>query len=287
MAVIAIVNKKGGVGKSTTAINLAAGLALHSRWRQPDKPDKVLLIDLDPLGSSLISINFEKRHAEPANSIYSLLKQTPPPSPQRIMRVGAHHPNLFFVPTNQEAMERLIDEEFNGLTRKEYRLERALRPIMNDFKYIVIDTPPTKGAVVDNALVVATHAIIPVQTSYLGTMGLVLIQEEIKRIEAEFEKVIPFYLAPTMADERSVGSKMALDDIDSVYRGKILQLIHRAQDIEDAHGYHMDIFTYRPGRAGASQIGSISRRPTKEYAELVEQVVNLIGENCGQKTAAR
>lgn len=278
MPIIAIVNMKGGVGKSTTAINLAAGLAYRSRYFHPEKPDKVLLIDLDPLCSSLMAINFKQFEAEPKNSLYALLRQTPPPSPQRIVRCGEHHPNLEFFPSNRESMRQLIDSEFYSLTRKEDRLARAVRNIVGEYRFIIIDTPPQSGAIIDNALVLATHAIVPVETSYLGAYGLLEIEKQIKNIELNFDKKIPYLVAPTMIEERSDESKQLQETLSRRYKNRVLQAIHKATDIRDAHNYHMDIFTYRPGKQGADQIGSVSRRASREYADFVEQVITLTGD---------
>ncbi len=273
--ILTVANHKGGVGKTTTALNLAAGLALRLRRTHPTKLGRVLLLDLDPTAAALLSICFEAYSAEPANSLYALLAQTPPPSPQRLIRRSAYHDNLFFIPTNPEAIDLLIRDKFSSLVNREARLARALRPVQNDYEYIIIDTPPTTGYMLDNALVASTHVIIPVELTYLGTLGLVKIEESIEKIRQEFEKDLPIAgYVPSMVDKNQSEPQALLEMLEARYPGKVLQPIHRSVDIKYAHSAHMDVFSYMPGRQGAEQMGSISRPATREFAVLVDQVVS-------------
>src|SRR5512146_2309345 len=138
---ITIANEKGGVGKTTTAVNLAAGLALRLAG-QPGASGRVLLVDMDPQGHGLLATAYQHQSAAPKDSLAALLTESPPPSVQRMVKHGEHHPNLYVIPTNRQAMvdaARLLPT----LMANETRLSRALAPIANQFAYIVMDTPPT------------------------------------------------------------------------------------------------------------------------------------------------
>ena len=101
--IITIANEKGGVGKTTTAVNLAAGLSLYLT-DQPGIHQRVLLIDMDPQGHALLATAYGEHDASPQQSLPALLVESPPPSIQRLLRVSVHHPNLYVVPSNRAAM---------------------------------------------------------------------------------------------------------------------------------------------------------------------------------------
>ena len=101
--IITIANEKGGVGKTTTAVNLAAGLSLYL-VNQPGINNRVLLIDMDPQGHALLATAFGEHDAPPQQSLSALLVESPPPSIQRLLRISIHHPNLYVVPSNRAAM---------------------------------------------------------------------------------------------------------------------------------------------------------------------------------------
>src|SRR5512140_1204835 len=167
---ITIANEKGGVGKTTTAVNLAAGLALRLA-EQPGPSSRVLLVDMDPQGHALLAAAFGQQNAPAGDSLAALLTEVPPPSPQRLLRRGQHHSNLFFLPGSRAGMvdaARLLP----GLMANETRLAKALKSVQSEFSYIVIDTPPTTGDLLINALVAADTVIVPVETSYLGVSRL-------------------------------------------------------------------------------------------------------------------
>jgi len=175
---ITIANEKGGVGKTTTAVNLAAGLALRLSERA-DGSGRVLLVDMDPQVHALLAVGFDKHADTPEASLAALLTETPPPSIQPLIQRSDHHPNLFFVPSERTAMVRAA-RELPALMANETRLQRALLAVQQEYAYIIIDTPPTTGDLLINALVAADHVIIPVETSYLGVSGLIELQRTIE-----------------------------------------------------------------------------------------------------------
>ena len=198
---ITIANEKGGVGKTTTAVNLAAGLALRLVDKQ-NPASRVLLVDMDPQVHALLAVAYEKHHESLPVSLAGLLTETPPPSIQRLIQRSDHHSNLFFVPSDRAAMIRAA-RELPALMANETRLQRALAGIQNEYAYIIVDTPPNTGDLLINSLVAADHVIIPVETSYLGVSGLIELQRTIDQVQTHFRPDLKIlgYL-PTMCEEQ-------------------------------------------------------------------------------------
>ncbi len=280
---IAIANEKGGVGKTTTAVNLAAGLALRLA-EQPGPAGRVLLVDMDPQGHGLLATAYQILNAGVKESLAALLTETPPPSVQRMLKHGDHHPNLFVIPSNRQEMvdaARLLPT----LMANETRLSRSIAPVTSQFAYIIIDTPPTIGDLLVNALVAATHVIVPVETSYLGVSGLRELQKTIEQVRLHFrpELEVLGYL-PTLCEEQRAEAQEILGELGQRYPGHVFPPIHKASDLAYAHSSHMDVFTYRPPRQRrAGQIAS-SSRATQEYANLVELVMQRTGPAKGSRT---
>ena len=275
---ITIANEKGGVGKTTTAVNLAAGIALRLSER-PDGSNRVLLVDMDPQVHALLAVAYEKHQQTPVESLAALLTETPPPSIQRLIQRSDYHANLFFVPSERAAMIRAA-RELPALMANETRLQRALTPILNEYAYIIIDTPPNTGDLLINSLVAADHVIIPVETSYLGVSGLIELQRTIEQVQTHFKPDLNIlgYL-PSLCEEQRSESREILEEMQKRYKKLMLPTIHKASDLAYAHSSHMDIFTYRPPRNPSSQNITSSSRGTREYAELVDLVLKQTGDH--------
>jgi chromosome partitioning protein len=271
---ITIANEKGGVGKTTTAVNMAAGLALCLRT-QSGKNGRVLLIDIDPQGHALLSTAFGNHTAEPGESMAALLVESPPPSVQRLIRQSTHHPNLFIVPSNRAAMTEAA-RTLPTLMANESRLVRSLSTIQNQFAYIIIDTPPNTGDLLINALVCANHVLIPVETSYLGVSGLLELQRTIEAVKFHFRPNLQIlgYL-PTLCDEQRSETHEIMAELQQHYSSQLFNPIHKSTDLAYAHSSHTDVFTYRPPRQRQERPLSSSSRSTQEYAELVEKILKL------------
>ncbi|HJS29577.1 MAG TPA: ParA family protein [Anaerolineales bacterium] len=271
--IITIANEKGGTGKTTTAVNLAAGLALMARHRRRP-PGQVLLLDLDPSANALMSVSFRGHQTQTSESLYALLRQTPPPSIQRLIRTSEHHPNLGFVPTDPEAMQRLARDEIFTLPRRENRLERALRPVIDAYEFIVIDTPPGMGYMLTNALVVSTHVLIPVKLEYFDIVGLQRLIKHIRQVQVEFEHTIQIlgYL-PTMVQTALAINQNFSEVLEGQFGDQVLPAIHLSSHIKVAHAAHQDIFTAYPPRSRAGGQLESSSRPTQEFGTLVEEIV--------------
>jgi chromosome partitioning protein len=269
---IAISNEKGGVGKTTTAVNLASGLALRLS-NQPGAASRVLLVDMDPQGHGLLATAFHHQNASANDSLAALLTETPPPSVQKMLKHGDHLANLYVIPSNRQAMvdaARLLPT----LMANETRLAKALASVQNQFAYIIIDTPPTIGDLLVNALVASTHILIPVETSYLGVSGLRELQRTIEQVRVHFrpDLTILGYL-PTLCEEQRVEAQEILNELGTRYTGLLFPPIHKSSDLAYAHSSHMDVFTYRPPRQRRPEQIASSSRATQEYAQLVDLVI--------------
>ena len=269
---ITIANEKGGVGKTTTAVNLAAGLALRLADQQ-GPAGRVLLVDMDPQGHALLATAFGQYTAPAADSLSALLIETPPPSIQRLLRPSQNHPNLLFIPSNRAAMVEAA-RILPTLMANETRLGRALAAVQQQFSYIIIDTPPTTGDLLINAVVACQLLLVPVETSYLGVSGLRELQRTVEAVRMHFRPDLQIFgYLPTLCEEQRSESQEILAELEQRFPGQVLPPIHKSTDLAYAHSSHMDVFTYRPPRYRHSDQIASSSRATQEYAALVEAVL--------------
>lgn len=273
---ITIANEKGGVGKTTTAVNLAAGLALRLSQNE-GIAGRVLLVDMDPQGHALLATAFGTPAVDSHKGLASLLTESPPPSVQRMIQRSEYHANLFVIPSSRSSMVEAA-RTLPTLMANETRLNHALAPIVDQFAFIIIDTPPTTGDLLVNALVAADLVLIPVETSYLGVSGLRELQKTIDLVKLHFRPNLEIlgYL-PTLTEEQRSEAQEILVELKKRYPKLLLPAIHKSSDLAYAHSSHMDVFTYRPPRARRSDQIASSSRATQEYAELVERILSHTG----------
>jgi len=273
---ITIANEKGGVGKTTTAVNLAAGLALRLTDEQPTR-SRVLLVDMDPQVHALLAVGYDKHTTTFQVSLAALLTETPPPSIQRLIQRSEYHPNLFYIPSDRASMIKAA-RDLPSLMANETRLQRALAPVQGEYAFIIIDTPPNTGDLLVNALVAADQVIVPVETSYLGVSGLIELQRTIEQVQMHFKPELKIlgYL-PTLCEEQRSEAQEILVELQNRYQRMILPPIHKSTDLAYAHSSHMDVFTYRPPRVRNSENIASSSRATREYANLIDIVLKRTG----------
>jgi chromosome partitioning protein len=248
--IIAIANQKGGVGKTTTAINLAAALA--------SKGHKTLLLDLDPQANS--SMSFLDIH-QLNGSIYDALTDQGVPLSQ-ILRSAERIPNLEVAPSTIALAK--IEAKLIGELDSHYRLKDILQEIVDRFEYVVIDTPPTLGIITVNALVAATHVLIPIQASYFALEGTDDLLETIDKIKQRANPQLQILGALiTLYDKRTLLAKDIHDQIQRVFGVKVFKtVITKSVRLEESPAYRESIFTFAPRSTGAY-----------EYYRLSEEVL--------------
>ena len=248
--VIAVANQKGGVGKTTTAVNLAACLAKEGR--------KVLLIDSDPQGNATSGLGFDKRDVK--KCIYDALINEVPMA--NTLKHTAYE-NLDVIPATIQLAGAEI--ELVSLMNREGRLKNALERIKHDYDYVIIDCPPSLGLLTINALTAASSVMIPVQCEFYALEGITMLMNTIQLVQRNLNPALKLEgVVMTMFDSRTNLAQDVVEEVKKYFKTKMYKtIVPRNVRLSEAPSHGMPVIDYDSKSKGA-----------QVYMELAQEVID-------------
>lgn len=251
--IFCVANQKGGVGKTTTTINLAAGLATHNQ--------RVLLVDLDPQGNATMGSGINKTNL--SESIYEvLLGETDLKSALQVSEVGGFH----VLPSNRELAGAEV--EMVGMEGRESRLKEALKTVDDDYDFVLIDCPPALSMLTLNGLCAAHGVVIPMQCEYYALEGLSDLVNTIKKVHANLNRELEIIgLLRVMFDPRITLSQQVSAQLEQHFGDKVFKtIIPRNVRLAEAPSYGIPGVSFDPNSKGA-----------KAYIDFGAEMLDWIG----------
>lgn len=272
MRTICIVNQKGGVGKTTTSVNLAAALANLNR--------KVLLIDLDPQGNASSGLGVKRHEYQEKNIYHVLIGEVPAKEAIHMTKKE----NLFILPANSDlvgAEIELVDE-----ANREFKLKSALEPLRDTFDYVLIDCPPSLSLLTVNALTSADSFLVPLQCEYYALEGLSQLLNTAGIIKKKLNPLLKIEgILLTMFDTRNNLSHQVVQEIQTHFKDKVFaSVIPRNVRLSEAPSHGVSIFEYDDKSIGAKKYFELAAElDQRTQRELVTNVSTTVSTTPEQK----